>query len=93
MEQTFIAQMAARDGRWRLYVVLLNTTAVWPEHDFGRAAGVPTLTQRAQALDALGYTVADEVEWEWIEYSEIPDDPASAVVLLGAVSVRRKEER
>lgn len=32
-----------------------------------------------------------DAEWEWIEYSKVPDDPSSRVCLLAAVSVRRME--
>ncbi|MFJ9818751.1 DUF6303 family protein [Streptomyces sp. NPDC101151] len=88
MVQTFTAQMSVFRGRWRLYVVLLNTTAPWPEHGFDRAVPVPTFTERAEALSVLGFEPVPDAEWEWTEYSADPDDPASAVTLLAAIRVR-----
>jgi hypothetical protein len=78
--------MWVREGRWRLYVVLLNTTERWPEHRFGRS--VPTLTERIQALSVLGFEPVPGAQWVWTEDSETPDDPASPVVLIAAVRVR-----
>ncbi|MGW5767543.1 DUF6303 family protein [Streptomyces longwoodensis] len=88
--KTFTAQVSMRQGRWRLYVALLNTTARWPEHHFGRA--VPTFTQRTDALKALGFEPVPGAEWSWTEDSEIPDDPSSAVLLIAAIQVRSREE-
>ncbi|WP_406488606.1 DUF6303 family protein [Streptomyces phaeochromogenes] len=82
----FTAQMSLREGRWRLYVVLLNTTDAWPEYRFGRA--VPTFTDRTDALSVLGFEPVPGAEWAWTEDSETPDDPASAVVLIAAIRVR-----
>ncbi|WP_326760323.1 DUF6303 family protein [Streptomyces phaeochromogenes] len=82
----FTAQMSVRDGRWRLYVVLLNTTAAWPEHRFGRT--VPTFTDRTDALSVLGFEPVPGTEWAWTEDRETPDNPASAVVLIAAIRVR-----
>ena len=82
----FTAQMSVRDGRWRLYVALLNTTERWPEHQFGRT--VPTFTYRRRALQVLGFEPVPGGEWEWTEDSESPDNPASPVVLIAAIRVR-----
>jgi hypothetical protein len=82
----FTAQMSVRQGRWRLYVALMNTTERWPEHRFGRS--VPTFTDRTNALSVLGFEPVPGAEWTWTEDSEIPDDPASAVVLIAAIRVR-----
>jgi hypothetical protein len=84
----FTAQMSVSKGRWRLYVVLMNTTARWPEYSFGRAAPVPTFTERAEALGVLGFEPLPGAAWEWVEDSQDPDDPASAVVLIASVQVR-----
>ncbi|WP_308036420.1 DUF6303 family protein [Streptomyces sennicomposti] len=84
----FTAQMSVRAGRWRLYVVLLNTTERWPEHCFSRPLPVPTFTERADALKVLGFEPAPGAEWAWTEDTERPDDPASAVVLIAATRVR-----
>ncbi len=86
MAQEFTAQMSMYQGRWRLYVVLLNTTDPWPEHSFGRT--VPTFTQRADALNVLGFEPVPGAEWRWTEDSDNPDDPASPVVLIAATRVR-----
>ncbi|MFF4243954.1 DUF6303 family protein [Streptomyces sp. NPDC001822] len=83
------AQMSIRDGRWCLYVVLMGVpVSQWPEHDFGPAVQVPTVTGRSQALTALGFVFMDGAEWEWTEYSETPDDDTSPVRLLASVQVR-----
>ncbi|MER6954472.1 DUF6303 family protein [Streptomyces sp. NPDC000618] len=84
----FAAQMSVRAGRWRLYVVLLNTTEQWPEHRFGRS--VPTFTDRTDALSVLGFEPVPGAEWTWTEDSELPDDPASPVVLIAAIRVRAR---
>jgi hypothetical protein len=88
----FTAQMARRRGRWRLYVVLLNTCEAWPERDLGGGAAVPTVQERSRALNALGYALIDGSRWEWIEGSETPDDPSSAVLLIASVTVREAGE-
>ncbi|MGW3511516.1 DUF6303 family protein [Streptomyces sp. NPDC000994] len=88
----FTAQMSVRDGRWRLYVVLLGTTERWPEFAFGRRRSVPTLTERSRALSVLGFEPVAGGEWAWSEDSEIPDDPATAVVLIAAIRVRSRAE-
>lgn len=90
--QTFTAQMSVFKGRWRLYVVLLNTTDPWPEHDFDRAAPVPTFTERSEALSVLGFEPMPGAEWTWTEDSDNPADPASPVVLIAAVWVRSRTE-
>lgn len=86
----FTAQMSVRDGRSRLYVVLLGTTQRWPEFTFGRRRSVPTLTERSRALNVLGFEPVAGGEWAWSEDSEIPDDPASSVVLIAAIRVHSR---
>ncbi|MFI6466908.1 DUF6303 family protein [Streptomyces sp. NPDC050538] len=88
MEQTFTAQMSVFKGRWRLYIVLLNTTDAWPEFGFDRAAPVPTFTERTDALSVLGFEPVAGAEWAWTEDSETYGDPASPVVLIAATQVR-----
>ncbi|MFC7940611.1 DUF6303 family protein [Streptomyces sp. NPDC057387] len=85
MAEEFTVQLSLRDGRWRLYVVLLNTTERWPDHPFGHA--VLTFTERTDALSVLGFEPVPGAEWTWTEDSENPDDPASPVVLIAAVRV------
>ncbi|WP_320782279.1 DUF6303 family protein [Streptomyces sp. CRN 30] len=87
--KTFTAQMSVSAGRgWRLYVVLFNTTARWPEYGFDRAAPVPTLTERVNALSVLGFEPLPDAEWTWSEDTETYGDPGSAVLLIAAVQVR-----
>ncbi|MEU9323808.1 DUF6303 family protein [Streptomyces canus] len=89
--QTFTAQMSVVKGGWRLYVVLLNTTDVWPEFTFAGSLAVPTFTQRADALSVLGFEPGPGAEWAWTEDSETHGDPASPVVLIATVQVRSRE--
>jgi hypothetical protein len=88
MVREFTAQMSVYRGRWRLYVVLLNTAERWPEYGFDRALPVPTFTERAQALSVLGFEPVPGAEWQWTEDRRDPDDPASPVVLIAAIRVR-----
>jgi hypothetical protein len=90
MAETFTAQMSVRRGRWRLCVALLNTIEPWPEHDFGRALPVPTFTERVNALSVLGFELVPGAAWAWTEHTETFDDPASAVVLVAALTVRSR---
>jgi hypothetical protein len=80
MAREFTAQMSVSKGRWRLYVVLLNTTELWPEFSFDRGEPVPTFMERVNALSVLGFESVPGAEWEWTEDSQDPDDPASAPV-------------
>ncbi len=86
----FTAQMSVRDGRWRLYVVLLGTTERCPEFTFGRRHAVPTLTERSRALNRPGFEPVAGGEWALSEDSEMPDDPGTAVVLIAATRVRSR---
>jgi hypothetical protein len=88
MAREFTAQVSVYKGRWRLYVVLLNTTELWPEFSFDRADPVPTLTERVNALSVLGFEPVPGAEWRWTEDSQDPDDPSSPVVLIAATRVR-----
>lgn len=90
MAGEFTAQMSTRRGRWRLYVVLMNTTARWPECTFDRGGPVPTLTDRVNALSVLGFEPVPDAEWQWTEDSETPFDPSSPVLLIAAIRVRSR---
>ncbi|UNM16296.1 hypothetical protein J4032_02385 [Streptomyces formicae] len=90
MAREFAAQMSVRGGRWRLYVVLLNTTEQWPEYPF--TATVPTFMERAEALSVLGFEPVPGAEWTWTEDSETYGDPSSPVVLIAATRVRSRAE-
>ncbi len=88
MAREFTAQMSMHRGRWRLYVVLLNTAERWPEYGFDRALPVPTFTERVNALSVLGFEPVPGAAWAWTEDRRDPDDPASSVVLIAAIRVR-----
>ncbi|CAL9499419.1 hypothetical protein SUDANB58_03418 [Streptomyces sp. enrichment culture] len=90
MAREFTAQMSMYRGRWRLYVVLLNTVERWPEYGFDRALPVPTLTERVNALSVLGFEPMPGAAWQWTEDRRDPDDPASPVVLIAAIRVRSR---
>jgi hypothetical protein len=76
-------------GEWELYVVTEGTSSPdWPEHSFGRTGPVPTVQERADALAALGFVLADGAGWEWQEH---PAGVADRVRLLAFVDVQRKD--
>ncbi|MEE1773231.1 DUF6303 family protein [Streptomyces sp. JV185] len=82
------AQMSNSGGRWHLYIPLMNTPGLWPEHDWHRSAPTPTLAEREQALNALGYETVPGAEWTWVEDSDVPDEPTSSVWLIATVMIR-----
>lgn len=92
MARELRAQLSMSQGGWRLYVVVHGSFDPWPEYGFGPGERVPTFTERAQALKALGFVQAPATEWEWTEFSADPADPASPVFLLAAVWVRSRAE-
>ncbi|MFD7747147.1 DUF6303 family protein [Streptomyces sp. NPDC059698] len=75
-------------GEWELYVVTDRTSLEWPEHSFGRTGPVPTVQERADALAALGFVVADGVGWEW---QECPTGVTDRVRLLASVDVQHRD--
>ncbi|MET9293829.1 DUF6303 family protein [Streptomyces sp. NPDC003077] len=87
---TYLAQLTSADGhRWRLFVAhLSNPAEAWPEHAWGHDTAVPTPPEREQALARLGYEVAPDDEWTWVEYSQVPGNPHSPVRLVAGIAVR-----
>ncbi|MER7839188.1 DUF6303 family protein [Streptomyces sp. NPDC096040] len=83
---TAVLSVSPNTGTWRLFVAVLGTTDVWPEHVFG-AAEVPTLTARMAALARLGDEPVANGTWEWEEDSSSPDQP---VELLASLKVRER---
>ncbi|WP_405190007.1 DUF6303 family protein [Streptomyces anulatus] len=75
-------------GEWELYVVTDGMSRDWPEHLFGRSGPIPTLQERADALAALGYVLADDAGWQW---QECPNGVMYRVHLLASANVRRKD--
>ncbi|NSC22603.1 hypothetical protein FM076_16060 [Streptomyces albus subsp. chlorinus] len=86
----FTAQLATRAGCWRLYVVLMDTTAPWPVYDVDRAGPPPTFTERSAVLKRLGFEPVPHAVWTWEETSEEPADPASPVRLIATARVRSR---
>ncbi|MFF1495871.1 DUF6303 family protein [Streptomyces sp. NPDC058304] len=84
----FRAQMSDSGGAWRLYVALMGVSS-WPERRWSRAASIPTLADRAQALADLGYEILPDREWEWLEDRVDPFNAGSSVLLIASVDVRR----
>ncbi|MEU5821864.1 DUF6303 family protein [Streptomyces sp. NPDC047803] len=87
---TFTAQMAIgqHTGRWRLYVVIFGAlVSQWPEHVFDGDT-VPSVQDRSQALNALGYTPVEGPVWDWTEDYFPGDDPAGPVRLIASARVR-----
>ncbi|MBV2358112.1 hypothetical protein KUM39_27845 [Streptomyces sp. J2-1] len=79
------AQMALRDnGAWWVYVCADE----WPTHTFTRTGRVPTVTERAAALAALGFEPVPGAQWSWSEDAREYGDPSSPVVLITATTVR-----
>ncbi|MER7933263.1 MULTISPECIES: DUF6303 family protein [unclassified Streptomyces] len=85
---TAVLSVSPKTGTWRLFVALMGTTEMWPEHVFATAV-VPTLSARAAALARLGYESMPDMAWEWTEDSTTPDQP---VDLLASVKVREQTE-
>ncbi|MFH9560140.1 DUF6303 family protein [Streptomyces globisporus] len=52
-------------GTWKLFVLTGYEPREWLVHGFNRAEPVPTLTERAAALAALGYAARAGAEWKW----------------------------
>ncbi|BAG19720.1 MULTISPECIES: DUF6303 family protein [Streptomyces] len=75
-------------GEWELYVVTDGISLNWPEHSFGRTGPVPTVQERADALTALGFVLADDAGWEW---QECPTGVMDRVELLASANVQRKD--
>ncbi|UJV41295.1 DUF6303 family protein [Streptomyces sp. AMCC400023] len=92
MARELRAQLSASSGGWRLYVVVRGSVDPWPEYSFGPGERVPTFTQRARALTALGFVQAPAAVWEWTEFSTDPADPASPVWLLASTWVDSQTE-
>ncbi|MFC9822104.1 DUF6303 family protein [Streptomyces erythrochromogenes] len=101
--QIFGAQMSlrccgptfpGRTGRpcWQLYVAMTGLVSEWPTYTWPTSAEIPTVGQRREALTELGFTPAEDAEWEWTEHvgPDYHQHPVR-VLLLGAVKVRPLE--
>ncbi|MEH0526904.1 DUF6303 family protein [Streptomyces stelliscabiei] len=92
MAQELRAQLSASSSGWRLFVAVRGSVDPWPEYSFGPGERVPTFTQRARALTALGFVQAPAAVWEWTEFSTDPADPSSPVWLLASTWVDSRQE-
>jgi uncharacterized protein DUF6303 len=90
MTGEFTAQMSHSGGRWCLYVIQRGRAGGWPQHWFTDGGPIPTFTQRADALTALGFETVPGVLWEWVEASADPADPSSRILLFACIRVRSR---
>lgn len=86
------AELRRTQGGWRLDVQVPGRTPTggWPTIEFsGRGTTVPTVTERNEALEELGYRPVDPergaLGWSWIEAQEFPDQ---AAYFIGTLQVR-----
>lgn len=77
-------------ARWELYLVVYNSTAPWPRHQWPASPRhqVPTPDERTAALSKLGYAPAPGAVWEWQE-TETPGyhGHPSSVGFLGTLDI------
>ncbi|MGY4743351.1 DUF6303 family protein [Streptomyces sp. ATMOS53] len=73
-------------GAWRMFVTVVNTVALWPEHVFDTPS-IPTPAARTAALAQLGYEGVEGADWEWSEDTTAVDGP---VRLLAGLAVRER---
>ncbi|MFE1900078.1 DUF6303 family protein [Streptomyces yangpuensis] len=84
---TFPARAAA--PCWQLYVAMTGLVSEWPTYTWPASTEIPTVGQRRDALTELGFTPAEDAEWEWTEHTGPDYHPHPVrVLLLGAVKVR-----
>ncbi|MFD3805372.1 DUF6303 family protein [Streptomyces sp. NPDC058619] len=99
-KQIFRAQMSLRccgttasarttSPCWQLYVAMTGLVSEWPTFTWPTSTAIPNTFQRQAALAELGFTLAENAEWEWIEHIGPDYHPHPArVFLLGAAKVR-----
>lgn len=81
----------AAGAHWKVYVPLVGRVDEWPTYRWQGARRrhiIPTLTERETALAELGYRLAPDAEWRWVEDTG-PDyhGHAPQVILIGAIDV------
>ncbi|MDW4904597.1 DUF6303 family protein [Streptomyces sp. ADMS] len=74
---------------WQLSVVQVGRVDEWPVFTWPTSAPVPTTGERAKALASLGFSLAEDAEWEWCE-DTTPEYHAHPVrvVLMAAARIR-----
>lgn len=77
---------------WQLYVAMAGLVSEWPTFTWPTSREIPSVEARQAALAYLGFTLAEDAEWEWTEHTGPDYHPHPArVLLLGAVKVRPLE--
>ncbi|MFD7094332.1 DUF6303 family protein [Streptomyces xanthophaeus] len=77
---------------WQLYVARTGLVCEWPTFTWPASTDVPSLEARKAALALLGFTLAEDAEWEWQEGTGPEYHPHPVrVSFLGAVKVRALE--
>ncbi|WP_053690368.1 DUF6303 family protein [Streptomyces sp. WM6372] len=77
---------------WQLYVAQSGLVSQWPTFTWPTSIEIPTADQRQVALADLGFTPAEDAEWQWTESSGPEYHPHPVrVLLLGTVKVRPLE--
>ncbi|MER5727563.1 DUF6303 family protein [Streptomyces sp. NPDC002138] len=77
---------------WQLYVAQTGLVCEWPTFTWATSTEVPTVEARQAALAYLGFTLAEDAAWDWMESTGPDYHPHPArVLLLGAVKVRPLE--
>ncbi|GAA2628034.1 DUF6303 family protein [Streptomyces vastus] len=74
---------------WQLFVVMTGLVSDWPVFTWPTSPQVPTVGERAKSLASLGFTLAEDAEWEWCESttSEFHSHPVQ-VELMAAAQIR-----
>ncbi|MET7583696.1 DUF6303 family protein [Streptomyces microflavus] len=74
---------------WQLYVVVPGLVSKWPVFTWPTGTEVPSGEDRGAALASLGFTLADDTEWQWTEGTGPAYHPHPVrVALLAAAKVQ-----
>ncbi|MCY0920006.1 MULTISPECIES: DUF6303 family protein [unclassified Streptomyces] len=77
---------------WQLYVAMTGLVSEWPTFTWPTSSEIPSVHQRLRALTELGFTLAEDAEWEWTESTGPEYHPHPVrVLLLGSAKVRPLE--
>ncbi|MFD0380143.1 DUF6303 family protein [Streptomyces sp. NPDC127112] len=75
---------------WQVYVARTGLVCEWPAFTWPASAEIPTIAERSAALADLGFALAEDAEWEWMEITSPEYHPHPVRVLfLGSVKVRQ----
>ncbi|THA55754.1 DUF6303 family protein [Streptomyces sp. A1136] len=98
-KQIFGAQLSLRccditapDGTagpcWQLYVAMTGLVSEWPTFTWPTSTDIPSVLARQAALAYLGFTLAEDAEWEWTEHVGPGYHHRPRVLLIGAAKVQ-----